>query len=236
MHRNKTNQKVYIGQTAQLPNKRWKNGNGYKRHQYFYNAIQKYGWDGFDHLILETVENQSQANEREYFYIQQYKANDPNYGYNILSGGSSSAGKNNPMYGRKHTTMAKKKISDVALNRSEDTHKKMSEAAKRRVLRDGAPFEGKHLSEEAKEKLRQVDKSYTQTPEYREKMSLAVSGAKNSAAIKIRAINVKTNEIIHFGYKQEALTFLGLSRSSSKFLNKAITNHTVYHGYYWEEE
>lgn len=150
MHRNKTNQKVYIGQTAQLPNKRWKNGNGYKRHQYFYNAIQKYGWDGFDHLILETVENQSQANERECFYIQQYKANDPNYGYNILSGGSSSTGKNNPMYGHKHTTIAKKKISDAALNRSEDTHKKMSEAAKRRVLRDGAPFQGKHLSEEAK--------------------------------------------------------------------------------------
>jgi len=39
----------------------------------------------------------------------------------------------------------------------------MSDAAKRRVARDGAPFQGKHLSEEAKKKLRKVDKSYTQT-------------------------------------------------------------------------
>ena len=65
------------------------------------------------------------------------------------------------MFGKKHSEETKKKMSLIASNRSLEAHKKMSEAAKRRVERDGAPFQGKHLSEEAKEKLRQVDKSYT---------------------------------------------------------------------------
>ena len=57
LHRNKINNKVYIGQTIQSPEERWKNGNGYKGCYYFYNAIQKYGWDNFEHIILEQNNN-----------------------------------------------------------------------------------------------------------------------------------------------------------------------------------
>ena len=47
MHRNKINNKKYIGQTKQEPpSKRWgKDGIGYKDSSHFYNAIQKYGWN-----------------------------------------------------------------------------------------------------------------------------------------------------------------------------------------------
>ena len=51
IHRNKINNKAYIGQTCNDPKKRWENGNGYKKQPHFYNAIQKYGWDGFEHII-----------------------------------------------------------------------------------------------------------------------------------------------------------------------------------------
>lgn len=47
LHRNKSNGKVYIGQTIQSIENRWKNGNGYKPCTYFYKAIQKYGWENF---------------------------------------------------------------------------------------------------------------------------------------------------------------------------------------------
>ena len=48
----KTNNKKYVGISCN-PVKRWNNGNGYKNHKNFYNAIKKYGWDEFSHVILE---------------------------------------------------------------------------------------------------------------------------------------------------------------------------------------
>lgn len=48
MHKNKINNKVYIGQTHQTLKERWgKNGSGYRTSPHFYHAIQKYGWDNF---------------------------------------------------------------------------------------------------------------------------------------------------------------------------------------------
>lgn len=39
MHKNKINNKVYIGQTSQNPLKRWDNGKGYITSPKFYKAI-----------------------------------------------------------------------------------------------------------------------------------------------------------------------------------------------------
>ena len=45
--------KYYIGITSQTLSKRWQyNGQGYKRQQVFWNAIQKYGWKNFKHRII----------------------------------------------------------------------------------------------------------------------------------------------------------------------------------------
>lgn len=52
IHINKINKKVYIGQTCQNLKKRWDNGKGYDSCPRFYNAILKYGWDNFEHIIV----------------------------------------------------------------------------------------------------------------------------------------------------------------------------------------
>lgn len=96
LHRNKNNNKVYIGQTSQANlNDRWKNGKGYSSCYYFYKAIQKYGWETFEHIILEQGNwTQEEANQKEQYYINLYQSTNPNYGYNITPGGSNAISPN----------------------------------------------------------------------------------------------------------------------------------------------
>lgn len=88
LHRNKINNKVYIGQTVQPVQKRWRNGAAYSTCTYFYNAIQKYGWDNFDHIILEQSDSwtKEELNEKEEKYIEIFDSTNPKYGYNIKKG------------------------------------------------------------------------------------------------------------------------------------------------------
>ena len=57
-HKNKINGKCYIGLTSYVdnPNKRWRDGLAYlnNHHKVFAAAIEKYGWENFEHEILET--------------------------------------------------------------------------------------------------------------------------------------------------------------------------------------
>lgn len=88
MLKNKINKKIYIGQSSNIK-LRWEyNGIHYRGSHKIYNAIQKYGWDNFEHIILEENLTCEQANEREQFYIKFY--NSVEEGYNIKYGGSNS--------------------------------------------------------------------------------------------------------------------------------------------------
>lgn len=90
MHKNKINNKVYIGQTyTPLKVRFGKNGIGYRGCPIFRNAIKKYGWENFDHIVLESgVMDQESANKREKYYISLYDSTNPNKGYNIQIGGN----------------------------------------------------------------------------------------------------------------------------------------------------
>ena len=86
-HKNKINNKVYIGITSRDPQTRWgSQGCNYKSSPYFYNAIQKYGWDNFEHNILYTNLTKEQACKLEQTLIQKYNAMNREFGYNSTSG------------------------------------------------------------------------------------------------------------------------------------------------------
>ena len=88
MHRNKLNNKVYIGQThLSNINRRFRGGSGYKGSSYFYRAIQKYGWENFEHIILECNISKIDIDEKEKQYIKKQQATNPQFGYNIQEGG-----------------------------------------------------------------------------------------------------------------------------------------------------
>ena len=88
MHRNKINDKVYIGITCQVPEYRWKkDGKGYVECPLFWNAINKYGWDNFEHTIIENGLDADRANEMEIALIREYDSANPAHGYNLSKGG-----------------------------------------------------------------------------------------------------------------------------------------------------
>lgn len=87
VHTHKHTGKKYIGVTSVEPKERWgSNGNGYKG-QLFGQAIKKYGWNNFYHIILYTGLSKTAASEKERQLIRDYKTYDRKYGYNISLGG-----------------------------------------------------------------------------------------------------------------------------------------------------
>jgi hypothetical protein len=100
MHVNKINGKRYVGITSQNPVERWQNGKGYHKNKHFSDAIKKYGWGAFDHMILFCTDKDTACNIEQWL-IAEYKTTDKHFGYNLTSGGEHF----------KHSKESKKLIS-----------------------------------------------------------------------------------------------------------------------------
>lgn len=86
IHLNKINHKMYVGITKHTV-KRWSGGKGYFRNKHFNDAIKKYGWDNFEHIIVFEGLDKKRACEFEKQIIAKYKTQDKTRGYNITDGG-----------------------------------------------------------------------------------------------------------------------------------------------------
>ena len=156
-HRNKVNNKSYIGQTKNIKD-RWIPSH-YKGCRLFYNAIQKYGWDNFEHIILkDNISTIEEANYWEKFYILLFDTMNLEVGYNLASGG------NNKILSEETKRLIKEHHADF----SKENH----------------PMWRKHHSEETKEKIRQghIGKKQPKTQEQKEKMKLG--GNPNAKKVK----------------------------------------------------
>ena len=147
-HKNKINGKIYIGITSQKPEDRWgSQGCNYKSSPHFYSAIQKYGWDNFEHNILFTDLTKEQACLKEQELIKEYNSMNREFGYNSTSGGdiftmneetkqkiSQAMMGNQNNLGHPCSEEKKKKISNAQKGRefTEKHKQKLSEAAKNR--------------------------------------------------------------------------------------------------------
>jgi group I intron endonuclease len=120
IHRNKINNKCYVGITCQTVHERWRNGDGYliKNNNGQYSqpkiarAIKKYGWDNFEHIIWAENLSHDEACHIEKLLIAIWDT--INNGYNITKGGEGTVGvircgADNPFYGKKHNDDTKKK-------------------------------------------------------------------------------------------------------------------------------
>lgn len=90
--------KYYVGITSQSPDRRWRNGDGYKNSTYFYNAILKYGWDNIDHIILFENLSEKEVKQYEKDLISFFQTNNRQFGYNCTVGGDGVHGWNCPQW------------------------------------------------------------------------------------------------------------------------------------------
>ena len=96
VHINKINGKRYVGITSQKVEYRWDYGNGYKNNKYFTAAIQKYGWDNFEHIVLYNNLCKQDAVEKEIELIAKWNTKDRRFGYNLTDGGEGIHGYDPP--------------------------------------------------------------------------------------------------------------------------------------------
>lgn len=107
MHINKINNKFYVGITSRKAEQRWgSNGSNYSAQAHFWYAIQKYGWDNFDHIVLLDKLTKEEACKIEVLLIALLNTQDPNYGYNTSAGGDGGT------FGLSMSDDVKNKISE----------------------------------------------------------------------------------------------------------------------------
>ena len=169
--------KSYVGQVYRVdsnfkPQIRWKRGGiGYapgegEKPTYFWNAIQKYGWDNFNHDILLKIESETLEelvfwlDEWEKYYIEKY---DSLYnGYNSTSGGNC---------GTVVSDMTREKIRESQRGKtlSYETRCKIGEASR-----------GRYVSDETRQKISEAKKGQKHTKESKQKMSDSHKGKQIS--------------------------------------------------------
>ena len=179
---NLKNQKQYVGITKFSIEERF--SQHVKRGFLLTEAIKKYGEEKFSTELIEEVESDERAYELEMLYIQKYKTKVPN-GYNLTDGGDGIFGwEADEKYRQECSERVKllhqeKKVGMYGKNHSEETKRKMSEAAKGK----SKPWLiGRKISEDTKEKLRQINLGRTLSEETRKRISqnhYDISGKNN---------------------------------------------------------
>ena len=211
IHLNKIDGKCYVGVTKKInPNDRWHNGNGYNYNIYFYRAIQKYGWDNFEHIIFAKNLIKQEASNMERLLIEKLHADNEKYGYNLCSGGydcQGLKGARNPADGKR---------TDAAIQASI------------------AARTGKHLSDEHKQKISKGNKGRIKTEEERQNISRAQKGKKkpqyehggNPHAKAV--LCVETNQI--FETVKDAASFVNICSSG---IVQAIKHNGTCRNFHW---
>lgn len=188
------NGKIYIGLTCQRPEKRWDNGNGYRRSKYFYTAIEKYGWNNFTHEILFSGLSKEEAESKEIELIAFYKSNQREFGYNIDNGGKAKGRCSEEtkqlisqiQKGRKQKpeTIQKRINSKIGYHHSEETKAKIGNSNRNKIRstelrkRISEEQKGKKLSKEQKEKI-SISVKNSWTSERKNEYSKRMKGFNN---------------------------------------------------------
>lgn len=208
-------------------------------------AISKYGKENFKKEILHISASEEENCLKEQEFIEKFNATESKEFYNIAKGGAGG---------------------DIFNLLPEEHKNRLRQLHSQRAKGKNNPMFGKHHSEETKEKLRKIDRSYTQTIEYKENMSKAVQGEKNGMYGKhhteeskqkmsdakkgkklgkengnAKGISAYSDEdmtvlVKHFDTIQEALIFVKTKPNDYSGISRRMKEGKSYKGYYWKKD
>ena len=163
---NDINNKLYVGRTLDLKKRERVHFSKSSRTWGIKSAVEKYGGDHFDFIVLESCASEEELNNREAYWIRELNTLSP-FGYNLKEGGKSG----------KPTKEVRRKLSQA--------HKgvKLSDAHKRAI---GQAGKGRVFSEETRRKISESHKGLTHSEESKRKMSEAKRGRKLSEETNLK--------------------------------------------------
>lgn len=158
------NGKIYVGITSRPTVERWgSSGQGYRENKHFWAAIQKYGWNNFEHKIVASNLSLEEACSLEIELISEYNSIDPEFGYNQTTGGNFSKPSNEVREVLRFKATERWKdlkyrsrmiCSLSGHSVSAETRQKLHNAKIGISINSPSPLKGKKLSELHKQKLK----------------------------------------------------------------------------------
>lgn len=173
------NGKRYVGCTRQKIKKRWRYGQGYRNQKLLFSAIEEFGWDNIEHIIVAEDLDEEVAREKERELIKEYKTQDREYGYNTKDGGQ--------IFGE-HSEEFLEKLNTRMVGNTYCVGRKLRPSHIEALVKGAKnsppsyPFKGKHHTDEAKQIMSNKSRERWKNPKYRERMKNAlpdVSGKNN---------------------------------------------------------
>lgn len=233
MHTNKINGKVYIGITCKTLNDRFRSGNGYNHNAHFKSAIQKYGWNNFEHTLIADNLSYEDACEMEINLIALYDSTNREKGYNVSYGGESGR------LGIKHTEEAKQKMREHHWSKRHRSPllgtKLPGYRIKQLRQRKGelSAWYGKHHTDESKQKISRAnsgDKAYWHNHKMTEKHKQHVAEGHYKPVLQI----LNGVIIAEFSSAKEAEEKTGIARCNIS--RCCCGNRKTVGGYEWKHK
>ena len=199
IHKNKINNKVYVGMTSKSVMDRWGGGvRGYNHNPYLVADVLKYGEDAFDHYTVKDNLTREEAQLLERQTIIELNATDEKYGYNCNCKGHSRKS----TYEKVSKALTGKPLSKERIEKlksrpvSEETRQKIREKLLGKVqsletrLKRGASLKGHLVSEETRRKMSEAqlgEKNHMYGKHNSEEARRKISIANSNPSAEIRA-------------------------------------------------
>jgi group I intron endonuclease len=163
---------IYIGKDSKNDSKYLGSG------KHFLRALNKYGKENFNKIIIDIDGNKQELKEKEIFWIRFYDSTNPEIGYNLAWGGEG--GSYGPMSEEqkrklsiankgKHWKLSEKTKQAMRKPKSEEHRRKLAEGLSSRPN----PMEGKTHTEKTKNKIGAFQKGRPKSEKTRIRMSTA---------------------------------------------------------------